>query len=102
MISKWRLYDTIAPMPLWDFLKTLAGRKILVYADFIDPFCFIGWHTLWPLAEARKIELDWQGFEFNPGTPPEGPPLTTAGNSDLRPGMWASVQSLARQAGLDF
>ncbi len=89
-------------MPLLDFLKTLTGRKILIYADFIDPFCFIGFHTLKSLAEARGIELEWRGFELNPGTPPEGLALETAANSDLRPGMWASVQGLARQAGLDF
>src|SRR5262245_7992693 len=102
MISKWGLYDTIASMPLLDYFKTLTGRRILVYADFIDPFCFIGWHTLRSLVEKRGVGLDWRGFELNPGTPPEGLPLATAGNSDLRPGMWASVQGLARQAGLDF
>jgi predicted DsbA family dithiol-disulfide isomerase len=96
------LYGTIGPMPLLDFLKTLTGRKILVYADFIDPFCYVGWHLLSPLAKERHIELDWRGFEFNPATPPEGLPLSTAGNSDVRPGMWASVQGYARQAGLDF
>ena len=89
-------------MPLLDLIKNLTGRKIAIYADFIDPFCYIGFHTLKPLAEARGIELDWQGFELNPGTPPEGLPLETAANSDLRPGMWASVQSLAQTAGLNF
>jgi len=87
-------------MPLLDLFKTLTGRKILVYADFIDPFCYIGFHALKPLAESRGIELDWRGFELNPGTPPEGLPLVTAANSDLRPGMWASVQGLAQRAGL--
>jgi len=87
-------------MSLLDLAKNLTGRKIRVYADFIDPFCYIGFHTLRPLAESRTIELDWRGFELNPGTPPEGLPLVTAANSDLRPGMWASVQGLAQRAGL--
>ena len=90
------------PMALFHLFKTLTGRKISLYADFIDPFCYIAFHTLRPLAESRGIELDWRGFEFNPATPPEGLPLVTAENSDLRPGMWASVQNLARRAGLDF
>jgi len=88
------------------FLKEIwqrfNGRRISIYADFIDPFCYIGFQTLRHLAEAKKLTLDWRGFELNPGTPPEGLPLTTAANSDLRPGMWASVNALADRAGLSF
>jgi predicted DsbA family dithiol-disulfide isomerase len=89
-------------MSILDYFKTLTGRKILIYSDFIDPFCYIGFHTLRPLVEAGGIELDWRGFELNPATPLEGLTLDTAANSDLRPGMWASVQGFARKAGLDF
>jgi predicted DsbA family dithiol-disulfide isomerase len=83
-------------------IKTLIGHRILIYADFIDPFCYAGFHVLWPLAQSHGVELEWRGFELNPDTPAEGLTLMTAGNSDLRPGMWASVQSLTRSAGLDF
>jgi predicted DsbA family dithiol-disulfide isomerase len=89
-------------MPFLDFWKPISGRKIIVYADFIDPFCYIALHTLIPIAETRKIELDWRGFEMNPETPADGFALETAANSDLRPGMWASVESLAKAAGLSF
>ena len=89
-------------MRILDWLKNVSGRKILIYADFIDPFCYIGFHALRPLAEARGIALEWRGFELNPDTPPDGFSLVTAANSDLRPGMWASVQGLARSAGLEF
>src|SRR5437773_2049429 len=89
-------------MALIDLIKNITGHCIRIYADFIDPFCYIGFHCLKPLAESRGINIDWQGFELNPGTPPDGLPLETAANSDLRPGMWASVQGLARKAGLDF
>ena len=89
-------------MPIRDFWNAITGRHIAIYADFIDPFCFIGFSTLKPLVESRGITLDWRGFELNPGTPPEGMPLATAGNSDLRPAMWASVEGLARQVGLQI
>lgn len=92
----------IAVMSFLHLWKRLTSRKILVYADFIDPFCYIGFHSLQVVADARGIDLDWRGFELNPATPPEGLVLQTAGNSDLRPGMWASVRDLARRAGLDF
>src|SRR5579872_3300294 len=78
------------------------GRRVIIYADFIDPFCYIGFHNLRVVAEPLKVTLDWHGFELNPDTPAEGYFLQTAGNSDLRPGMWASVKEYAAKAGLAF
>lgn len=75
---------------------------MIIYADFIDPFCYIGFHNLRTAAEPLKVVLEWRGFELNPDTPPEGYFLQTAGNSDLRPGMWASVKEYAARAGLSF
>jgi len=74
--------------------------KIIIYADFIDPFCYIGFHNLRRAAEAARIPLDWRGFELNPETPAEGSHLLTTANSDLRPGMWASVSDYAKKSGL--
>jgi len=74
-------------------------RKILIYADFIDPFCYIGFHNL-SLAAGTKWTLEWRGFELNPATPPEGMNLETAGNSEVRIGQWAAVQNIGLQAGL--
>ncbi len=76
--------------------------KVLIYADFIDPFCYIGFHNLRRAAEAAGVVIDWRGFELNPDTPPEGYDLQTAPNSDLRPGMWASVRDFAERSGLRF
>lgn len=82
------------------FRELFRPARILIYADFIDPFCYIGFHSLRPLAERRGIEIDWRGFELNPDTPAEGLRLETGANSDLRPGMWASVDALAKKADL--
>ena len=92
-------------MPLFDLLKTLTGRKILVYADFIDPFCYVRipqFAGLW--LRSMKVELEWLArIRAEPGHPARKDwGLATAGNSDLRPGMWASVQGYARKAGLDL
>jgi predicted DsbA family dithiol-disulfide isomerase len=78
----------------------IAPPKMVVYADFIDPFCYIGFHNARRAAEANGISLEWRGFELNPETPLEGAQLDTAVNSDLRPGMWASVQDYAKKSGL--
>lgn len=87
---------------VWKLLSLFPTRKISIYADFIDPFCYIGFHNLKTVAEARGIPLEWRGFELNPETPLEGYALETAANSDLRPGMWASVKALAQQSSLEF
>jgi predicted DsbA family dithiol-disulfide isomerase len=87
-------------MGIFQALKSLAGKQITIYADFIDPFHYLGYHALRPLAEQKGIDMVWQGFELNPDTPLEGFDLETGGNSDLRPGMWASVENLAKTHGL--
>jgi predicted DsbA family dithiol-disulfide isomerase len=83
-------------------LDLISVNQVIVYADFIDPFCYIGFHNLRAVADPLQLTLEWRGFELNPGTPPEGFALQTAGNSDLRGGMWASVKEYASKAGLAF
>lgn len=85
----------------WGLLRALfQGNTIDVFADFIDPFCYIGFHNLCAVAASQKVTLRWRGFELNPGTPEEGSLLQTAENSDLRQGMWASVKDFAARSGL--
>ncbi len=74
-------------------------KRIYIYADFIDPFCYIGFHGLCQAAGSRW-PLEWRGFELNPDTPREGMPLEIAPNSDVRAGMWSSVAALAMRFGL--
>jgi predicted DsbA family dithiol-disulfide isomerase len=83
----------------WSFF---SGPKVDFYGDFIDPFGYIGFHNLRVAAEEQKIQIRWRGFELNPDTPPEGYRFQTAQNSDLRPGMWASVSTYAQKAGLQL
>jgi predicted DsbA family dithiol-disulfide isomerase len=85
-------------------LKTLLRylkpkQTVRIYADFIDPFCYVGVHNLL-LELPREWNVDWRGFEFNPGTPSAGMALVPAGNSDLRAGMWPSVSAYAAKSGL--
>jgi len=83
--------------PFWG---QFGRSRIVIYADFIDPFGYIGFHNVRRAAEACGIDLEWRGFELNPDTPPGGSMLQTAANSDLRPGMWASVADFAKKSGL--
>lgn len=88
-------------MLLDTFFNRFRTSRILIYADFIDPFCYIGFHCLSAAAQERAITLEWRGFELNPDTPEDGFSLESASNSDLRPGMWSSVQEYARKSGLE-
>lgn len=68
----------------------------------MDPFSYIGFHNLRKAAEGRGITIEWKGFEFNPETPLEGFDAETGANSELRPGMWASVRNFAERSGLQL
>jgi predicted DsbA family dithiol-disulfide isomerase len=85
----------------WPEIWGLIGpQRVRIYADFIDPFCYVGFYNIARAAKAERIALDWRGFELNPDTPAEGSLLQTAANSDLQPGMWASVRDFAKKFGL--
>ena len=76
----------------WPEIWGLIGpQRICIYADFIDPFCYVGFYNARRAAKAENIVLDWRGFELNPETPAEGSFLQPAANSDLQPGMLAAI-----------
>jgi len=85
-----------------NFIAVLRGRYVDFYGDFIDPFCYVGFHNLRVAAEEARLLIRWRGFEMSPDTPPEGAAFQTAQNSDLRAGMWASVGGFAQKAGLEI
>jgi|SRR6185312_12283778 len=89
-------------MKLPALFERFLAPPVAVFADFIDPFSYIGVYNLWRVLEGAAVRIDWRGFEFNPETPLEGYRLETGANSDLRPGMWASVKKYAAESGLRF
>jgi predicted DsbA family dithiol-disulfide isomerase len=87
----------------WLNLRGFFERDtVRFYGDFIDPFCYVGFHNLRAAAEKSGVSIRWCGFELNPDTPDDGYRFETAGNSDLRKGMWTSVQAYAQQAGINL
>jgi predicted DsbA family dithiol-disulfide isomerase len=80
----------------------MAPKRIVIYADFIDPFCYVGFHNVRLAAAEEKIALEWRGFELNPETPEEGSYLVPTPNSDLKAGMWSSVKDFAKKSGLNL
>ena len=52
----------------------MSGKKIkiIVYSDYICPFCYIGYFRIEKLKEKFELDVDWQPFEIHPETPTQG------------------------------
>ncbi|MFX1456530.1 MAG: DsbA family protein [Promethearchaeota archaeon] len=46
--------------------------KVVVYSDYICPFCYIGFHRIEKLKEKFNLDVEWEPFELHPETPKEG------------------------------
>src|SRR5262245_24693646 len=54
------------------------ASTLLLYTDFVCPFCFIAEESTVPgLLREFELTLDWHGFELHPSTPRGGRPLAT-------------------------
>ena len=52
-------------------------KTLLLYTDFVCPFCFIAEQSTVPRLLAEfELTLDWHGFELHPSTPRGGLPLS--------------------------
>lgn len=46
--------------------------KIVVYSDYICPFCYVGFYRIKKLKEEFNFEVEWRSFELHPETPKSG------------------------------
>ncbi|MHA2008296.1 MAG: DsbA family oxidoreductase [Promethearchaeota archaeon] len=46
--------------------------KVIVFSDYICPFCYIGFHRIEKLKEQYDLDVEWEPFELHPETPKEG------------------------------
>ena len=46
--------------------------KIIVYSDYICPFCYIGFYRIKKLKEEFDFDVEWRSFELHPETPKNG------------------------------
>ena len=60
------------------------STKVVVFSDFICPFCYIGMHTLRRLQPEFGFEVDWRGFQIHPEWPAQGVPAEQYLPSDGR------------------
>lgn len=77
--------------------------KLVMFSDFICPFCYIGFETVRRLRPEFEFELQWRGFEIHPDWPAEGVAAEKfygAFGPGLRNGMWGQIKTLADRIGL--
>jgi predicted DsbA family dithiol-disulfide isomerase len=75
--------------------------KIVVYSDYVCPFCFIGKSLADRLERQFGIETEWKGFEIHPEIPPVGCDLKSLGFGDgPAAAMFSRIAQLADEAGL--
>ncbi|MFW9873107.1 MAG: DsbA family protein [Candidatus Thorarchaeota archaeon] len=75
--------------------------KVIVYSDYICPFCYIGFHRIERLKEQYDLDVEWRSYELHPEIPKNG--LETEKLSFPRGYLemiMANVQRLAEEDGL--
>lgn len=82
---------------------TDAGRplSIVVYSDYVCPWCYVGQAVVDRLAAERPMSVDWRPFFLRPDTPPEGLRLS----AEVRARMGQAhdrLRAMATDAGLDM
>ena len=46
--------------------------KVIIYSDYICPFCYIGFHRIGKLKEQFDLDVEWRPFEIHPEIPKDG------------------------------
>ena len=75
--------------------------KVIVYSDYICPFCFIGKERVDRLEREFGVDVEWKGFEIHPETPVGGSDLASLGFDEATAtAIHSQVQQLSEEAGL--
>ena len=77
--------------------------KLIVYSDFIWPWCYIGSVRVDRFRKEFPIEVEFHSFQLNPEIPPEGTSLENYfGSIDRFERSFRFVQNAAHEAGLSI
>ena len=53
--------------------------KLLVFSDYVCPFCYLAVGVVQRLSQDYMIEIIWKNYEIHPETPPSGEPVLQEG-----------------------
>jgi len=77
--------------------------KIVVFSDYICPFCYIGFYRVEQLKENYNIEIEWRPFEIHPETPKAGTELNNLPfPKEYLDMMKANIKKLADDVGISL
>ena len=54
--------------------SSAMALKIVMFSDYICPFCYVGFETMRRLKREFDFQLEWRGFQIHPDWPAEGIP----------------------------
>lgn len=74
---------------------------IIVYSDYVCPWCYIGHARIEQLAREYPVRIEWRPFELHPETPRDGARLTGRMGGSERARAWArNVLALAEDSAI--
>ncbi|HEY6420971.1 MAG TPA: DsbA family oxidoreductase [Candidatus Binataceae bacterium] len=79
--------------------------KIIMFSDFICPFCYIGFEVMRQLKPEFDFELEWRGFQIHPDWPAKGvspEQIHGMGDRDARNAAWQRITAMADEVGLEM
>jgi predicted DsbA family dithiol-disulfide isomerase len=77
-----------------DEMQTLPELKVIVYSDYICPFCYIGNHRLQKLRDQYDLKINWRFLEIHPETSAIGEPIDSL---DYPSETWQTMLENLRQ-----
>jgi predicted DsbA family dithiol-disulfide isomerase len=78
---------------------------VVMFSDFVCPFCYIGFETARRLKPEFDLELEWKGFQIHPEWPAEGMAASEfrrGMDPETRRMMWSRIESLGETVGLEM
>ncbi len=79
--------------------------KIVMFSDYICPFCYIGFETVRKLKPEFNFQLEWRGFQIHPDWPAEGIASEQAretSDPDSRRALWNRISAMAEAVGFSM
>jgi predicted DsbA family dithiol-disulfide isomerase len=79
--------------------------KIVMFSDYICPFCYVGFETVRRLKPEFNFELEWRGFQIHPELPAEGIAVDRArenSDPDSRRALWERIAAMADVVGFSI
>jgi predicted DsbA family dithiol-disulfide isomerase len=79
--------------------------KIVMFSDYICPFCYVGFETMRKLKPEFDFELEWRGFQIHPDWPAAGIPaekVREGGDAAARKATWQRIVAMADAVGFEI